>query len=267
MANSAANQTAVRAFIDIYTRGEPHLQAPKNGIHEQAQTDNPLYRTAVVERMADTEPAGPIQQASAQTPASAGTPNAFSATPAKVSAPPTTVVTAQPVPVQTGPLPPTIIPVPAPPSVSPPPTLQPQPQPPAPPVTQPPSSAVPVAPKPAPARPPTPAPLRQIQVEPRNGTYQQRTEVLPNGEQVLVLTGGVILLVRSPGANIDVVDIEADNVVIWSHGSFEQLLHNMRGPQGQRRASWRSISRATWSCARNRGPIAGSSMPTRCITT
>ncbi|HZU35713.1 MAG TPA: hypothetical protein VFA18_07390, partial [Gemmataceae bacterium] len=193
MDNTAAHQTAARAFIDIYTRGEPHFQAKKSGIHEGALTNDALYRTAVAERQADTTPPGAVRQASAQDPAPIATgvpsntnPMAASASvTAGTAAPPTTVVTAQPVPSGNGPLPPTIVPVPIPPATSPPPTLQPQPQPPAPSPTPPPGTVTPTVPPTIPVTPPRPAPppLRQIQIVPRNGSYQQRTEVLPNGEQ------------------------------------------------------------------------------------
>lgn len=215
--NGSGKQTAGRAWFDIYTRGATQLRSAQ--INATPAADDALYRLAASERVADG--ATGLQQVSAQDP-----------TPAPAAlGPPVTVVAAQPpAPTFPGPLPPTVIPTP-------PPTETPQtlPPSPAPPPVPPPTPAVPAGPRspttPAPARPP--APIRQITVVARNGSYHQETVVLPNGEQAAVFTGGIILIVRNPSGNVGVVDIEADNLVLWAHGSFAEMLHNIRGPEGQ----------------------------------
>ncbi len=145
------------------------------------------------------------------------------------------------VPVQGGttPLPPTapIVPVPAPspPGGGPPPGIspgQPQPLPSR-------GSVVPPTPLPPPSKPGTPprpaAPPspRSYAISPRFGqTYEgPNTLPLPNGESAIVVTGGVILTVRTPDNGV--VDIEADRVVIFTHdGNPRQMFDKMRQPGG-----------------------------------
>ncbi|MFL5339372.1 MAG: hypothetical protein ACJ8F7_04315 [Gemmataceae bacterium] len=90
---------------------------------------------------------------------------------------------------------------------------------------------MPFAPPPAIVAPPiAPAPPRQLRIGPRSG---RRFEIGSDPEQKsIVLTGGVILSI----SNIDkigLVDIEADNVVIWTKGDSEQFLRNLNSPQGE----------------------------------
>lgn len=95
---------------------------------------------------------------------------------------------------------------------------------------------------PAPATPPVPGtrsigqgPPRQLRVVSRNGNPLQFDTVdQPNGQQAIVVTGGVILTVRTAGpAPGGLVDIEADKVVIWTKGNLQQLFDGIRGPNGQ----------------------------------
>src|SRR5207249_1560935 len=93
-------------------------------------------------------------------------------------------------------------------------------------------------PRPTP-QPPPPAsgglrdgPPRQFSIAPRTASmYQMQSFALPNGEQAIVFTGGVILNVRTDDRN-GLVDIEADRLVFWTRGNAQQLLGNLRTPQG-----------------------------------
>ncbi len=76
-------------------------------------------------------------------------------------------------------------------------------------------------------------PARQYSVAPRTGaTFQLKSETLPGGEQASIFTGGVIIGVKtSEGA--DLIDIEADNALVWSHGGLtREMIENLHG-QGQ----------------------------------
>jgi hypothetical protein len=49
----------------------------------------------------------------------------------------------------------------------------------------------------------------------------------------MVVTGGVTLTVREPGATgVRLLDIEADRVVVWTHGSFQDLFSNIETSEG-----------------------------------
>jgi hypothetical protein len=64
------------------------------------------------------------------------------------------------------------------------------------------------------------------------GTFQERAVNLPNGQQAVVFTGGVIVNVRGVGT-VSVIDIEADRMVLWMKGRPDQFLGNLRNPDGQ----------------------------------
>ena len=55
---------------------------------------------------------------------------------------------------------------------------------------------------------------------------------LPSGEQVMVVTNGVILNVRGLD-RLDLLDIAADRLVLWTKGNAQELLNNMQRPGGQ----------------------------------
>ena len=75
---------------------------------------------------------------------------------------------------------------------------------------------------------------KQLSVVPRGQTrFQYETIAAPNGEQALVVTGGVIVTVTGAQANGGLLDIEADRVVIWSKGDVTRVVQNTPGPQGQ----------------------------------
>jgi hypothetical protein len=55
---------------------------------------------------------------------------------------------------------------------------------------------------------------------------------LPSGEQVLLVTGGAIVMVR--GADrAELLDIAADRLVVWTRGNVQDLVNNMRRPEGE----------------------------------
>jgi hypothetical protein len=85
----------------------------------------------------------------------------------------------------------------------------------------PPSQVAPRPPQPTP--PPGPRP-RDISIVPRSGTkYNLQSKDLGNGEQESIVGGGIILQVRDiPG--IGLLDMEADQLVIWSRGGNPQQL-------------------------------------------
>ncbi|HEV3257205.1 MAG TPA: hypothetical protein VG013_10020 [Gemmataceae bacterium] len=256
--NGATPQSAPAALLELNTRGELKLKAQQSKVSQQPQPQDPLYLRAAAARPAPAAPSGTaVQRTSASAPPMAvvpvqmpvpapGVPPAGEpgAGPSPVSPPPSgeplpgafpPPVPRQPAvpgPASADPLLGPVVPF-APPSPGMPAAAVQPPQagpvivPPAPPPDTPPASA------PGPPGPAARAPERQFQIAPRNSAaYQQQTVVLPSGEQALVVTGGVILTVRNPTQNVGMLDIEADRLVVWTRGSFQQLLNNLRGPQG-----------------------------------
>src|SRR5205085_9590783 len=65
-----------------------------------------------------------------------------------------------------------------------------------------------------------------------SASFQEQTVTLPNGEQAVVVTGGVILTIRNPSQGVSLIDIEADRLVVWTHGNFQQTFVNLHGEQG-----------------------------------
>jgi hypothetical protein len=77
-----------------------------------------------------------------------------------------------------------------------------------------------------------PSPMRQFSVVPRTGGgYQIKSEVLPNGEQATIITGGVIINVAAADGS-SLIDIEADNAIVWSKGNLSNDLAQGRQPSG-----------------------------------
>jgi hypothetical protein len=72
-------------------------------------------------------------------------------------------------------------------------------------------------------------------VAPRRGTSFQTivTPRGPDGEQAIIVTGGVILVVRN-APNSGLIDMEADRLVIWTKGNdVERLFDTMQTAEGQ----------------------------------
>jgi hypothetical protein len=93
-------------------------------------------------------------------------------------------------------------------------------------------------PVPPPSRPQPPAPGRSIaqgrniHIAPRQGgSFALKREVLPSGETILIVTGGVILQVRN-APNVGLIDMEADRVVLWTRDNGEQLATDIQQPSG-----------------------------------
>ncbi len=94
-------------------------------------------------------------------------------------------------------------------------------------------------PVPPPSRPTPPPPGKPTQVTPNfivaprqggRGVPFKRS-VGANGEAIFVITGGVILQVRN-ATHMGMIDMEADRIVIWTHGDSEGLANNIQQPSG-----------------------------------
>jgi hypothetical protein len=72
-----------------------------------------------------------------------------------------------------------------------------------------------------------------LRIVPRTAsTYQPESFTMPNGEQAVVVRGGVILSVTGGGTSLD---IEADRLVFWTKaGEGQRALDSMRGGQDTR---------------------------------
>jgi hypothetical protein len=218
--NGPDARTGATALLDLNTRGEIKLRAQKQKAVERVCSDDPLFRRGLTEknRWLNPDPP-PIQRTSglepgeddrtivaAQWPPPSGTP----ATLVQMTPPST------PGPPQSG----GPDPVSGPPGSSP--------------VLPPPRTITPGvgAPVPGPQGMLAQGPPRQFRIVPRtSATYQVVTKQLPNGEQAIFITGGVILTIRDIG-NINLVDIEADRLVFWTHGNLQQFFSNMQSAEG-----------------------------------
>jgi hypothetical protein len=89
---------------------------------------------------------------------------------------------------------------------------------------------------PTPVLPPTaagqPPPVRNLRFQRRTDQpFQFKSFPLATGEKAGLITGGVILSVRDAKGGV-LLDIEADRVVIWTHGDTDQLFDGMRSTDG-----------------------------------
>lgn len=217
------------ALIDLNTRGEVKLRAQQSKAVEQVRSDDPVYRRGIAARgKTSTVPSTePIQRTSALGPVGGS------------------VIPAQWPPAQPGTAPPPApFNAPAPPGAAAPPPVPVTAPAPAP-VAAPPAAATPILPPPrpvpgpnAPTAPNGPpgllsnGPPRQFRLVPRtSGRVQIASKTLPNGEQAIFVTGGVILTVGDPASLL--LDIEADRVVFWTRGNPQQLFSGMQTPEGQ----------------------------------
>ncbi|NBY01586.1 MAG: hypothetical protein EBQ87_06340, partial [Planctomycetes bacterium] len=77
-------------------------------------------------------------------------------------------------------------------------------------------------------------PPRQYSVSPRGSSgFNIRMEPLANGEQAVIVSGGVIMNVKDV-AGIGLVDIEADRLVIWTKGANPQeIIGNLKKQTNQ----------------------------------
>ena len=220
--NEAKREVGPTAFIDLNTRGELKLKSQKNKVVQQPLPEDPLYRRALAERTRVYSAPAQLEQVPAGTlPAPGPVPPPQSSTnyPA-APAPPYTARGAPQDPPDSlsGSITPAA-PAPAAPVVPAVPPLA---------APGPPTGLAPGPPRALPL-----GPIRMFNLAPRTSApFQYDSRPLPNGEQALFVTGGVILTIRD-ASSANLVDIEADRVVIWSRGNLQQVFGNLRSPEGQ----------------------------------
>jgi lipopolysaccharide export system protein LptA len=247
-----------QASVDLNTRGELRFKAKNGKIIQQPRTDDPFYQKVTAQRL----PAVPAKPAAPPTPPVQRT-GYFPAT----QPVPTPTAPAQAIPSSgaQGVPPPPVAPGPVTPPAAPPGPMGAAPPPTSPPPMQltpgasapgasfaPPSVAAPVPvpagdvpPPPGMPLPPRPSavlagpaprpagPPRFISIRPRTSVaFSVQTYPLPNGEQAVVVTGGISLTVRNlQGGGL--VDMEADRLVIWTKRDGNELVGAMTRPEGE----------------------------------
>ncbi len=208
--DSNQRQTNSQALVKLATRGEVRIKPSNGKVIQAAQKDDPLFRRAQNERaFADYhQAASPTPASEAPLPAGSakagpGAPEVLPLPAWSAGQPGQGVVAAQGT--ANSPLPP---PPPGP-EQGPPPSV-------------------------APALPPGPPGGWQLTIRPRSSQeIQARNFPQANGEVAVVVSSGVILTVRNPGEPNKLLDIEADRLVFWTQGNAQELLGNLRSPQGQ----------------------------------
>jgi hypothetical protein len=197
---AAKTHQAPTGQFELNTRGEIKIKTYKSKVTQKSGPDqsDPLYQHALA--ALKSSPAPIIQQASFQ----------------------------QPVEPQPAPTPPQA------PQVFQPPTT---PVPPGPPGSG--ASPVPVIPPPAPGtlppQPPktpdaaAPQPLRgSISIVPRSSVpFKYKDYPMPNGEKAVVFSPGIIVRIENPQVppkETIIVQVEADRVVLWTHGDVRDLV-------------------------------------------
>ncbi len=243
-------KAGAKALFDLNTRGEVRFRSSHSKIAQQERKDDPLYRVAVAEKApkpptatATAPPPMTIQRTSYQLPDESLPPKPAPATPVQQAAPDPGapqgqnqwVIPGQPPP--TGPPPAGYVTPPYPPGVYTP--GSPTPGGPGSPVPEPRQEApsAPPAGAPTPVVPPPPPPRRgpprQINMVPRSSNVNSiRTERLPNGENAYIVQGGLIITVTNPTDRINILDIEADQAIIWMKGGLGDAFTKMRSSEG-----------------------------------
>jgi hypothetical protein len=241
--NGPDNQFADKALLELNTRGELKLKSQRGKVDQEARPNDPVYRRALEELKAKrAAPASPIQRTSLQTPAApeGGSPPPGPGAPGFAPLPPA----APPgvVPPASGPAPrsPFGNPPPAPgapvPGAPPPTAPGAPPVPPAAPTPVPPAIAPPPASNQSSTDEPLPttpvaaaAPPRNIRIVPRTDAFQVQEVPLTSGERAIVVTGGVMITIATVSPTIDLLDVEADRLVIWTKGDTQRMFNQMRG--------------------------------------
>jgi len=229
-------RTTSQAMIGLNTRGEIKLRAQTGKVVQQAQTNDPFYRRAlgirsarsqlpkddVLEQVAFQEIKGEVQPLQSSV-AAAWT----SASQEPIVQPPTQSPAAPPPSGNELP-PPSILPATPGATPSPPPGGPLAPLPPVP------SPAASTAPAPGPPGRVTMAtsPLRQLSIVPRTAAGFEPRSIEHDGQYIIFISGGVKLLVRSLD-NKNLVDIEADRLVIWTRNEPGKLLTQLHSTQGE----------------------------------
>jgi hypothetical protein len=212
--SSSDVKDGAQAVLDLTTRGELHLHSQFSKMRREVRADDPVVQSGRAERLAPKDSG--VTPASAPGPPPAG-PAASPPGPGKRVSyseplPPSAVPPGAPVPGYSS--------APGPPAVP-----TPGPAPPA----GPPAAGAPAGGAPAPAAPPRPFSV----VPRRGGGFDIRPGGrLPSGEQSIIVTGGLILRVEgAPGVGL--LDVEADQAVIWTKGDSSRLLNTLQSSQSQ----------------------------------
>ncbi len=220
--NSSAVQSAARAFAALSTRGEFRLRAYKNKVLQQSQAGEPHVQRARTERGA--------APAVTTAPATKATADVGLPPPGKQSEPPSPIRRVDYEEPQGGPSPPGTQVPPGPVGAGPLLPVEPRTGSPPGPMPLPPPSQ----PGGKPAAPPPPPGPRQFSVAPRGAQgFDIKGEPLADGEQAVIVTGGIILTVSNvPGVGL--LDIEADRLVVWNKGRDpQQLITDLQNSKGQ----------------------------------
>jgi hypothetical protein len=210
-------QHGVILLLELIARGDVKLNVPENRIAREPSPQDELYQRAVAEFANAKDRIYTTAKPSTQSTGPATvTPVQWQA-PRQNDPPPAGAPPTNPYPYLPSTVPPPADPPPAPPPV-------------------------PLAPRtvaPAPVLPPiaTPpaGPERVMHIAPRGSADLHFENIPRNGEQHLVVTGGIILTIRGVGgvAGEGLVDIEADRLVIWGKGNLQQLFSGLRSAEGQ----------------------------------
>src|SRR5262249_22791070 len=75
---------------------------------------------------------------------------------------------------------------------------------------------------------------RVIRIAPR---YSQEPStspfIYPNGEQAILVTGGIIITIENPDPKVEILDIEADRMIVWTQGNLQQFSQEVKSPEGK----------------------------------
>ncbi len=218
-------------FLDLHTRGELKLNAHKSKVKQEARPAEAVYRRALARQaalrgdaprlVADARPAdAPIERVSFDEP-TAPPPLPRPSTQPVQGAPP-----AEPPPLPVPPLTPETSPSAQPPPLPTVPNSRPAP---APGVSRPQGPLANPFGGSSPGGPPV---AREYTIVPRNPSgFQTDIRTDPRtGERIVVAVGGFLVNVRA--GNADVLDIEADKLVLWTTGNPQELVDNLRTSQG-----------------------------------
>jgi hypothetical protein len=251
--NGPTSRSGSKAILELNTRGELKLKSQLSKVIQEPRPQDPLYRRGMAERFPTVAqpPAQPIHRVSGYD----QDPEAPRSLPSQLPPPGTDrtpAIVPPPVPPPGSPPPPSVPPagppaMPRSPSEDLPPVVPPPPSPPpsAPAVPGPSGQTVPpagpnaprpgTAPGPPQARPtiqPAQRQVRRIRIVGRTSAFfQEQTRQLPNGEQALFVTGGVIVTVSDLDGK-GLVDIEGDRLLVWTKGSFQDMAARIRGDKG-----------------------------------
>jgi hypothetical protein len=267
--NGPHAKTGPQAQVDLSTRGELRLKSQASKVVQQPRPNDPVLQRGLVHRPRPPDSAGPERWTPTSGAAGPSSPSGIQRTSYQEIAPaaapplPERPPNVPPVPPGTSPAGP-----PTPPTLLPPlPGTTPVPPAPAPAAVPPPAWGPPpgsppggIPPPPGPDNPPpepaAPAPApgassganpglspgaasggppRILSIAPRTGTaFNVQSFAMPNGEQAIVVTSGVILNVSNV-EKVGLVDIEADRLVMWTRGNTQEVFEGMKRGGEQRR--------------------------------